>query len=75
MEGLDTNKGSSHEALEIEFTGKEIKIGLNIEYLKQIISHVEGKEINIGFDGSRNAIEIKSVEGNSFEGILMPLNL
>ena len=66
------------ESILAAYQGEEIRIGYNAEYLKDIVSHVQGEEITIKFGSSVTAALFSSSEKEKNEEntmLLMPIRL
>ncbi|MDA3864290.1 MAG: DNA polymerase III subunit beta [Deltaproteobacteria bacterium] len=75
LEGTDTNKGTSHEEMEVSYNGDPIQIAFNINFLQQIISKINGSEFTMAFGGDKAAALIKPIDNTSFMAVIMPLNI
>ena len=65
----------AQDELEIDYTGDEIDIGFNIQYIQDVLSNVSAEQVQIAFgDASRSALF--TLPGNtSFKYVVMPMRI
>jgi len=63
--------GEAKEGVSCEYSGTEIDIGFNSVYLTDILSHLEGDEIQLKFSSPTRAAIVAPVEGSGEEEVLM----
>ena len=70
----DPEKSSkAKEVLNVVYKGEDLLIGYNAEYLKDVISHISGDDVNIEFNTSISAALFSSNKEDSNSNILMLL--
>ena len=71
-------KSSAKEHLECEYQNENIAIAYNAQYLKEVIEHVKGGEIEIFLSGPLTAAVFKPTqqeENSTLTALLMPLRV
>ena len=70
----DPEKSSkAKEVLDVSYKGEDLLIGYNAEYLKDVVSHISGDDVNIKFNTSISAALFSSNKEKSNSNILMLL--
>ncbi|MBY0346514.1 MAG: DNA polymerase III subunit beta [Neisseriaceae bacterium] len=65
----------AQDDLEIEYSGEEIDIGFNIQYIQDVLSNVSAEQIQIAFgDASRSAL-FTLQDNTSFKYVVMPMRI
>jgi DNA polymerase-3 subunit beta len=65
----------AQDELEIAYTGDEIDIGFNIQYIQDVLSNVSAEEVQLAFgDASRSAL-FTLPENTSFKYVVMPMRI
>lgn len=78
LSASDATKGESSDTLAIDFTGKPFKVSFHAPYLVDVLTRIDGDEIEFGSDGPPGEREAKlvtmkaaaPVEGSSFVALV-----
>ena len=71
-------RSSAKEHLECEYNNKNITIAYNAQYLKEVIDHIEGDEIEVFLSGPLTAAVFKPTNqktNSNLTALLMPLRI
>ena len=71
-------KSSAKEHLECEYQNENITIAYNAQYLKEVIEHIKGNEIEIFLSGPLTAAVFKPIQQEqktNLTALLMPLRV
>jgi len=65
----------AEEDLPVDYGGEALDIGFNITYLLDVLTHVDGNEVEIAF-GDANSSALMTISGNGdFKYVVMPMRI
>lgn len=67
--------GDAKETMNIDYDGEFMEIGFNAQYIIDVLTVLDEKEIFLELNDELSPVVIKSSSSNSFLGIVMPLKL
>ena len=70
-----TGKGKVHDVVEAEVRGDDIEIGFNYRYLLEALKACEEEEVKMEFSNPRSSCFIRSLEGDSYTYMILPVRL
>jgi DNA polymerase-3 subunit beta len=65
----------AEEEMEVTYSGEEVELGFNVNYLLDVISVIESEYVQIAITDSENSVLISSSEGNNSKYVIMPMRL
>jgi DNA polymerase-3 subunit beta len=65
----------AEEEMEVTYSGKEVELGFNVNYLLDVISVIESESVKIAITDSENSVLISSSEENNSKYVIMPMRL
>lgn len=65
----------AEEEMEVNYSGKEVELGFNVNYLLDVISVIESENLKIAITDSENSVLISSPEGDNSKYVIMPMRL
>lgn len=75
---LQANNPEQEEAqdeLEVEYSGEEIEIGFNVNYLLDALAAVDADEVEVGFVDANSSCIIRGPESENTQFVVMPMRL
>lgn len=76
LESVNLDVGAADEEIDIDFTGENQAVGVNVNYLIEAVSAVPSKEFILEVDaGGLKPVLVRSAEGTGYLGLVMPLKL
>lgn len=67
--------GSAKDEIDVEYSGDELNISYNCKYLIDILSNIDGDEINIYIKDDNSPAYIESLYDIGFESVIMPIRI
>jgi DNA polymerase III subunit beta len=65
----------AEEEIEVSYTGDELEVGFNVNYLLDALSAIEGQEVELGLTDSNSSCLIRSPGNTSARYVVMPMRL
>jgi DNA polymerase-3 subunit beta len=65
----------AEEEIEVSYTGDELEVGFNVNYLLDALSAIEGQEVELGLTDSNSSCLIRSPGNSSARYVVMPMRL
>ena len=65
----------AEEELEVEYSGDDVEIGFNVNYLLDALGAIEAAEVNIGLTDSNSSCLIKDPTRDDAQYVVMPMRL
>jgi DNA polymerase-3 subunit beta len=65
----------AEEEIEVSYTGEELEVGFNVNYLLDALSAIEGQEVELGLTDSNSSCLIRSPGNSSARYVVMPMRL
>ena len=69
------NKESAEEELEVDYSGQDLEIGFNINYVQESLNYLPGDDIEFVFFGSENSCLVKNASSDDLVHVIMPMRL
>lgn len=70
-----SEEGNVREELSIEKDGNDLEIGFNSKYVIDVLKVVDDEEVILDFNTNVNPCLVKSVEGDNFEYLILPVRI
>jgi DNA polymerase-3 subunit beta len=67
--------GEAQEDLMVEYQGKPLNIGFNARYFMEILGEMHGDEVLLEFNGELDPGMIRTIDDESYLGVVMPLRI
>ena len=65
----------AEEEIEVAYSGDELEVGFNVNYLLDALSAIEGQEVELGLTDSNSSCLIRSPGKSSARYVVMPMRL
>jgi DNA polymerase III subunit beta len=65
----------AEEEIEVSYSGDELEVGFNVNYLLDALSAIEGQEVELGLTDSNSSCLIRSPGNSSARYVVMPMRL
>jgi DNA polymerase-3 subunit beta len=65
----------AEEEIEVSYSGGELEVGFNVNYLLDALSAIEGQDVELGLTDSNSSCLIRSPGGSSERYVVMPMRL
>src|SRR5271163_4244914 len=65
----------AEEEIEVSYTGDELEVGFNVNYLLDALSAIDGQEVELGLPDSNSSCLIRSPGNSSARYVVMPMRL
>ena len=65
----------AEEEIEVSYTGSELEVGFNVNYLLDALAAIEGQEVELGLTDSNSSCLIRSPGDSSARYVVMPMRL
>jgi DNA polymerase-3 subunit beta len=65
----------AEEEIEVSYTGDELEVGFNVNYLLDALSAIDGQEVELGLTDSNSSCLIRSPGNSSARYVVMPMRL
>jgi DNA polymerase-3 subunit beta len=75
LQSHNPEQEEAEEELEISYSGEEVEIGFNVNYLLDALAAVEAGEIQLGLTDANNSCLLTSPTGPSAKYVVMPMRL
>tara|TARA_B100001248_G_scaffold47720_1_gene30466 strand:+ start:4523 stop:5623 length:1101 start_codon:yes stop_codon:yes gene_type:complete len=69
------NKESAEEELEVSYSGQDLEIGFNINYVQESLNYLPDDDIEFIFFGSENSCLVKNTSNDDLVHVIMPMRL
>ena len=69
------NKESAEEELDVDYSGQDLEIGFNINYVQESLNYLPGDDIEFVFFGSENSCLVKNSSSDDLVHVIMPMRL
>ena len=69
------NKESAEEELDVSYTGDDLEIGFNINYVQDSLNYLPDEDIEFVFYGSENSCLVKNSSKDNLVHVIMPMRL
>ena len=67
--------GSGIETIEVNYTGREMQIGLNSRMLEEVLGHIEATEVVFQFNSEISPLIVKAKNVEDYLYVVMPIRL
>lgn len=75
LQSHNPEQEEAEEELEINYTGEEVEIGFNVNYLLDALAAVDGNEVEVGLTDANNSCLLTSPASPSAKYVVMPMRL
>lgn len=75
LQAHNPEQEEAEEEVEVEYSGDDIEIGFNVNYLLDAIGAVDGDEITLSVVDSNSSCLIREPENNAAKFVVMPMRL
>jgi DNA polymerase-3 subunit beta len=65
----------AEEEVEVNYTGEELEIGFNVNYLMDALAAIEGQEVQIGLTDSNSSCLVQAPTDPASRFVVMPMRL
>jgi len=65
----------AEEEIEVSYSGDELEVGFNVNYLLDALAAIEGQEVELGLTDSNSSCLIRSPGNSSARYVVMPMRL
>ena len=65
----------AEEEIEVTYTGADLEVGFNVNYLLDALSAIDGQEVELGLTDSNSSCLIRSPGNSSARYVVMPMRL
>jgi DNA polymerase-3 subunit beta len=65
----------AEEEIEVSYSGDELEVGFNVNYLLDALSAIDGQEVELGLTDSNSSCLIRSPGNSSARYVVMPMRL
>jgi DNA polymerase-3 subunit beta len=65
----------AEEEIEVSYTGNELEVGFNVNYLLDALAAIEGQDVELGLTDSNSSCLIRSPGNSSARYVVMPMRL
>ncbi len=75
LQAHNPEQGEAEEEVEVDYSGEDIEIGFNVNYLLDAISAVEGDEITLSIVDSNSSCLVREPGNDDSKFVVMPMRL
>jgi DNA polymerase-3 subunit beta len=75
LQAHNPEQEEAEEELEVNYTGDEMEIGFNVNYLLDALAAIDGPEVELGLTDSNNSCLLTSGSNASAKYVVMPMRL
>ena len=75
LQAHNPEQEEAEEELEVEYSGEDIEIGFNVNYLLDALGAVEGDEVTLSVQDSNSSCLIRQPGNNDAKFVVMPMRL
>jgi DNA polymerase-3 subunit beta len=75
ISSINPDMGNATEELEIDYSGDNQQIALNVKYLQDILSVIDTKSVEIDFNDPQSTLMVKPLGDHNYRCIVMPMRL
>src|ERR1700723_3302311 len=65
----------AEEEIEVSYSGDELEVGFNVNYLLDALAAIDGQEVELGLTDSNSSCLIRSPGNSSARYVVMPMRL
>ena len=65
----------AEEEIEVSYSGDELEVGFNVNYLLDALAAIEGQEVELGLTDSNSSCLIRSPGNSTARYVVMPMRL
>ena len=73
LKAANTVGDEGEELFEAEYRGEKVSVSLNIGYLLDALTHVDGQEVQVGVKDSASSVLLTDPENAGSKHIIMPM--
>jgi DNA polymerase-3 subunit beta len=75
LQSHNPEQEEAEEEVEVVYTGEEVEIGFNVNYLLDALAAVEGPEVEVGLTDANQSCLLSSASAPSTKYVVMPMRL
>jgi DNA polymerase-3 subunit beta len=75
LQAHNPEQEEAEDQLEVQYSGPEIEIGFNVNYLLDALAAIEGESVQIGINDSNSSCLITAPDVSSVRYVVMPMRL
>ena len=75
LQAHNPEQEEAQDEVEIEYSGEELEIGFNVNYLLDALAAVEGGDVQVGLTDGNSSCLIRSAQDGSARYVVMPMRL
>lgn len=75
LQAHNPEQEEAEEEIELVYTGEELEIGFNVNYLMDALAAVEASEVELGFTDSNSSCLLRAPGSNDTKYVVMPMRL
>ncbi len=75
LEAHNAEQEEAEERLTVEYSGDDLSIGFNVQYLLDVTSVMKGEEMNLALKDSNSSVLLTDPEDQSAKYVIMPMRL
>ncbi len=73
LTSVNLTVGKAEEHINVKITGPEVKISFNVDYLVDVLKHIEAEDIVLSLNSSLQPITVKPLQDDSFIYVVTPM--
>ena len=75
LQAHNPEQEEAEEEIELAYSGEELEIGFNVNYLMDALAAVEGTDVELGFTDSNSSCLMRAPGSNDTKYVVMPMRL
>ena len=75
LQANNPDQEEAHDELEVDYSGDEMEIGFNVNYLLDALAAVDAEEVEVGFVDPNSSCLIHGPDSENAEYVVMPMRL
>jgi DNA polymerase-3 subunit beta len=75
LQAHNPEQEEAEEEIELAYTGEELEIGFNVNYLMDALAAVDGSEVELGFTDSNSSCLLRTPGAEDTKYVVMPMRL
>jgi len=75
LQAHNPEQEEAEEEIEVSYSGDELEVGFNVNYLLDALSAIDGQEVELGLTDSNSSCLVRSPGNSSARYVIMPMRL
>jgi DNA polymerase-3 subunit beta len=75
ISAVNPNRGEAEEALEAEYEGELLEIGLNPKYCQEALTPLASEKVRLSFLEASNPVLLTAAEDPGYSGVIMSMKI